>query len=107
MGWQVVTGDAKFQTEGTWIRKRVPWPEAWEVYDKLSFQEGDTILPHHCLDGCSAPEVSWNLGSQWVETMETGIRVSPLAPSTDYYLTVTAINKAGLADTVTKTVSGE
>ena len=37
---------------------------------------------------------------QWVETMNTGMRVSPLVSHTDYYLTVTAINAAGLSQTV-------
>ena len=37
---------------------------------------------------------------QWVETMHTGMRVSPLVPHTDYYITVTAINAAGLPQTV-------
>ncbi|XP_022088109.1 uncharacterized protein LOC110977889 isoform X2 [Acanthaster planci] len=39
---------------------------------------------------------------QWVETTETGMRVSPLAPYTDYHLTLTAINAAGLSQTVNK-----
>ena len=34
---------------------------------------------------------------QWVETMDTGLRVSPLVPYTDYHLTLTAINAAGLS----------
>ncbi|XP_038057739.1 uncharacterized protein LOC119729229 [Patiria miniata] len=42
---------------------------------------------------------------QWVETMEIGMRVSPLAPFTDYHLTLTAINAAGLSQTVTKIIS--
>ncbi|XP_071784665.1 uncharacterized protein [Asterias amurensis] len=37
---------------------------------------------------------------QWIETMDTGMRVSPLVPHTDYYLTVTAVNAAGLPETV-------
>ena len=37
---------------------------------------------------------------QWIETMNTGMRVSPLVPHTDYYLTVTAVNAAGLPETV-------
>ncbi|XP_071798435.1 uncharacterized protein [Asterias amurensis] len=37
---------------------------------------------------------------QWVETTNTGMRVSPLVSHTDYYLTVTAINAAGLPQTV-------
>lgn len=41
---------------------------------------------------------------QWIETMHTGMRVSPLVPHTDYYITVTAINAAGLAQTVKKVV---
>ncbi|XP_038050780.1 uncharacterized protein LOC119723938 isoform X2 [Patiria miniata] len=42
---------------------------------------------------------------QWVETMETGMRVSPLAPFTDYHLTLTAINAAGLSHTVRKIIN--
>ena len=42
---------------------------------------------------------------QWVETMETGMRVSPLAPSTDYYLTLRAVNGAGLAKTITAVIN--
>ncbi|XP_022103295.1 uncharacterized protein LOC110986023 [Acanthaster planci] len=44
---------------------------------------------------------------QWVETMETGMRVSPLAPYTDYHLTLTAINAAGLSQTVNKIINSE
>ncbi|XP_038050540.1 uncharacterized protein LOC119723761 [Patiria miniata] len=42
---------------------------------------------------------------QWVETIETGMRVSPLAPYTDYHLTLTAINAAGLSQTVKKIIA--
>jgi hypothetical protein len=42
---------------------------------------------------------------QWVETMETGMRVSPLVPFTDYHLTLTAINAAGLSQTVNRIIS--
>ena len=41
---------------------------------------------------------------QWVETMDTGLRVSPLVPYTDYHLTLTAINAAGLSQTVNKII---
>ena len=44
---------------------------------------------------------------QWVETMETGMRVSPLVPFTDYHLTLTAINAAGLSHTVNKIINNE
>ncbi|XP_022100380.1 uncharacterized protein LOC110984469 isoform X2 [Acanthaster planci] len=42
---------------------------------------------------------------QWVETMDTGMRVSPLVPYTNYHLTLTAINAAGLSHTVRKVIS--
>ena len=41
----------------------------------------------------------------WVETLEAGLRVAPLAPLTDYHLTVTAVNAAGLFDTVSAVIS--
>ena len=41
---------------------------------------------------------------QWVETMETTMDVSPLEPSTNYYLTLTAVNAAGLSKTVTQLI---
>ncbi|XP_038071216.1 uncharacterized protein LOC119740085 [Patiria miniata] len=44
---------------------------------------------------------------QWVETMETGMRVSPLAPFTDYHLTLTVINASGLSETVNKIINNE
>ncbi|XP_038051300.1 uncharacterized protein LOC119724354 isoform X2 [Patiria miniata] len=44
---------------------------------------------------------------QWVETMETDMRVSTLAPFTDYHLTLTAINAAGLSQTVNKIINSE
>ncbi|XP_038050879.1 uncharacterized protein LOC119724031 [Patiria miniata] len=42
---------------------------------------------------------------QWVETMESGMNVSRLVPYTDYHLTLTAINAAGLSQTVNKIIS--
>ncbi|XP_022105050.1 uncharacterized protein LOC110986986 isoform X2 [Acanthaster planci] len=42
---------------------------------------------------------------QWVETMDTGMRVSPLVPYTNYHLTLTSINAAGLSHTVKKVIS--
>ncbi|XP_022103276.1 uncharacterized protein LOC110986013 isoform X2 [Acanthaster planci] len=42
---------------------------------------------------------------QWVETMETGMRVSPLVPYTNYHFSLTAINAAGLFQTVNKIIS--
>ena len=43
---------------------------------------------------------------QWVETMETRLEASPLHKSTDYYVTLTAINAAGLYETVEHVVVG-
>ncbi len=42
---------------------------------------------------------------QWVETMNTVMRVSPLVPHTDYFLTVTAVNAAGLPKTVNEVIN--
>ena len=43
---------------------------------------------------------------QWVETLDTRLIVSPIYKSTDYYLTLTAINAAGLYETVKHTIIG-
>ena len=44
---------------------------------------------------------------QWVETMDTSMRVSPLVSYTDYHLTLTAINAAGLSQTVNKIINND
>ena len=41
---------------------------------------------------------------QWVETAQAGLEVSPLAPHTDYHLTLTAVNAAGLSVTANKII---
>ena len=41
----------------------------------------------------------WSDVLQWVETMDTELLVSPLQHLTDYYVTVTGINGAGLYET--------
>ncbi len=43
---------------------------------------------------------------QWVETLDTHLVVSPLHKSTDYYVTVTAINAVGLHEIVKYTIIG-
>ena len=43
---------------------------------------------------------------QWVETLETRLIASSLYESTDYYITLTAINAAGLYKTVKHTIIG-
>ncbi len=43
---------------------------------------------------------------QWVETLDTHLVVSPLHKSTDYYITLTAINAVGFHETVKYTVIG-
>ncbi|XP_072048763.1 uncharacterized protein [Amphiura filiformis] len=42
---------------------------------------------------------------QWIETMETDLIITPLPRFTDYYVTLTSINAAGLYKTITHVVN--
>ncbi|XP_072034094.1 uncharacterized protein [Amphiura filiformis] len=43
---------------------------------------------------------------QWVETLDTHLEMSPLHPSTDYYIAISAINTVGLYETIKYVIIG-
>ncbi len=43
---------------------------------------------------------------QWIETLDTHMEISPFHRSTDYFITITAINSAGLYETYNYVIIG-